>query len=119
MQAHANDLRAEIANDAETWDFDDADGFVQQFVDDWAVLSLDGPTRALLRYAEKLTAEPTSMTEADISALRSAGLSDVAIHDATQVIAYFNYINRVADALGVEVESDTPRWGSDRPNGPS
>ncbi len=119
MQAHANDLRAEIADDPQTWDYADADGFVHQFVDDWAVLSLDGPTRALLRYAEKLTAEPASMTEANLAELRSVGLSDEAIHDATQVVAYFNYINRVADALGVEVESDTPRWGKDRPSGPS
>ena len=119
MQAHANDLRAEIADDPATWDYADADGFVHQFVDDWAVLSLDGPTRALLRYAEKLTAEPASMTEANVAELRSVGLSDEAIHDATQVIAYFNYINRVADALGVEVESDTPKWGGDRPSHPS
>jgi alkylhydroperoxidase family enzyme len=35
------------------------------------------------------------------------GLDDVAIHDAIQVIAYFNYVNRVADAVGI---SDEPEW---------
>ena len=39
------------------------------------------------------------------------GLDDRAIHDATQVIAYFNYINRVADALGVEPETFVQKWG--------
>ncbi len=66
---------------------------------------------ALCAYAEKLTLAPTSMTEADIERLRMAGLDDVAIHDATQVISFFNYINRVADALGVEPESFIRPWG--------
>lgn len=44
------------------------------------------------------------MSPADLDALRAHGFDDRAIHDATQVIAYFNYITRIADALGVEVE---------------
>lgn len=51
------------------------------------------------------------MTAADIETLRTVGLDDRAIHDATQVIAYFNYINRIADALGVEPETFIPPWG--------
>ena len=62
-------------------------------------------------YAEKLTLTPAAMTRADIDALRAVGLNDVAIHDATQVISYFNYINRVADALGVERETFIQNWG--------
>ncbi len=45
------------------------------------------------------------MTGADIATLQHAGFSDPAIHDAVQVIAYFSYINRIADALGVEAEA--------------
>ena len=56
------------------------------------------------------------MTAADVTALRQAGLDDVAIHDATQVVAYFNYINRVADALGVEPEDFIQPWGSAKPD---
>jgi len=41
----------------------------------------------------------------DVDVLRDAGWDDRAIHDATQVCAYFNYINRIADALGVELET--------------
>ncbi|MBZ0285560.1 MAG: hypothetical protein K8L97_32820 [Anaerolineae bacterium] len=66
---------------------------------------------ALCTYAEKLTLNPREMTAADIEILRAAGLDDRAIHDATQVIAYFNYINRIADALGVEPETFIPPWG--------
>ena len=50
------------------------------------------------------------MTEADVQSLRKAGLDDIAIHDATQIIGYFNYINRVADALGVESEEFIRPW---------
>lgn len=44
------------------------------------------------------------MAKGDIDRLRDLGLSDRAITDATQVIAFFNYINRVADGLGVDLE---------------
>ena len=47
------------------------------------------------------------MTEADVSALRAGGFSDRDVVDANQVVSYFNYVNRVADGLGVELE---PRW---------
>jgi alkylhydroperoxidase family enzyme len=50
------------------------------------------------------------MSSDDIEELRRQGLTDRAIHDATQVIAYFNYINRVADALHVESESFVHVW---------
>ena len=43
----------------------------------------------------------------DVEALREHGLSDAAVHDAIQVIAFFNYINRVAEAVGIEGE---PEW---------
>jgi uncharacterized peroxidase-related enzyme len=69
--------------------------------------------RTLCAYAEKLTLRPAEMGTVDIDALRAAGLGDRAIHDATQVIAYFNYINRVADALGVELETFVKPWGEE------
>lgn len=50
------------------------------------------------------------MSADDIEALRAAGFDDRAIHDATQVAGYFNYINRVADALHVEQEDFVRAW---------
>ncbi len=62
-------------------------------------------------YAVKLTLTPGAMNEADVEALRSHGFDDAAITVAVQVIGYFNYINRVADALEVDDEPwfDTSR----------
>ena len=78
---------------------------------DWRSARLSAIDHALCAYAEKLTLRPTEMDEADVLALRAAGLDDAAIHDATQIIAFFNYINRVADALGVEREDFIRPWG--------
>jgi alkylhydroperoxidase family enzyme len=52
-----------------------------------------------------VTRAPSECGAADVAALRGAGFDDRAIHDAVQVIAYFNYINRVADALGTDPEA--------------
>ena len=56
------------------------------------------------------------MSPTDLDTLRDEGLDDVAIHDAVQVISYFNYINRVAEALGVEPEDFIPSWGKPNEN---
>lgn len=78
---------------------------------DWRTASLSSVDRALCEFAAKLTHTSGKMLPADLNALRSAGLDDRAIHDAVQVIAYFNYINRVADSLGVEPEDFIQPWG--------
>lgn len=61
----------------------------------------------MLDYAVKLTLDPGGMTAADAEALREAGFGDRAILDICQVVAYYNYVNRLADGLGVELEE---RW---------
>lgn len=67
-------------------------------------MSLSEADRVLCEYAVKLTLAPGQMAEADITALRDAGLEEAQITVATQVIGYFNYINRIADGLGVDPE---------------
>ncbi len=62
----------------------------------------------MLAFAEKLTHSPGAMKEVDVQALREAGWDDRAISDIVQVVAYFNYINRVADGLGVDLEEGMP-----------
>lgn len=81
-------------------------------VKDWRTAPLSDVDRALCAYAEKLTRQPHAMGPQDVDDLRRQGMDDVAIHDAVQVIAYFNYITRVADGLGVEPEDFIPPWGT-------
>ena len=66
----------------------------------------DGAELALLRYAEKLTRRPGAMVEADVIALREAGLDDGQILEANQIIGYFNYVNRCLNGLGVTTDGD-------------
>jgi alkylhydroperoxidase family enzyme len=54
-----------------------------------------------------VTRQPTAVGESDVDNLRGHGWSDEAIHDAIQVISFFNYINRIAEAVGIE---DEPDW---------
>ncbi|HEX9895439.1 MAG TPA: hypothetical protein VGA78_16030 [Gemmatimonadales bacterium] len=75
-----------------------------------AALSLSDRERALVAYADKLTQAPASIRAGDIEALRSHGLPDLAIHDACAIVAYFAFVNRIADGLGVELE-DKPSAG--------
>jgi uncharacterized peroxidase-related enzyme len=105
MYAHLEDLRAEVRGLPEpqrsAW---------SNLVADWRNAPLDEREHALCVYAEKLTRAPASMNAEDLAPLRMAGLSDAAIHEAIQVVAYFNYINRVADAVHVDLEPGMPAY---------
>ena len=90
-------LRAEV----------DDDEWVDQVTADHTRADLTEIDRALCDYAVKLTLKPAGMQATDIGRMRSAGLTDRAIGDATQIIAYFNYLNRIADGLGVDPEPET------------
>ncbi|SEA53251.1 peroxidase-related enzyme [Rubrimonas cliftonensis] len=68
--------------------------------------ALDGAALALMRYARKLTREPGAMAQADVAALRAAGLDDGQILEANQIVGYFNYVNRQLNGLGVTTEGD-------------
>ncbi len=73
---------------------------------DWRTADLDATDAALAAYAEKLTLTPADVTAADLDELRAHGLDDVSLHDAIQVVSYFNYINRIADAVHVDLEPE-------------
>ena len=90
--------------------------FVHHICADWRQAGVGKLDRALLEYAEKLTKTPQVMGPADLDVLRAAGANDQIIHDATQVICYFNYINRIADALGVEPEEFVHPWEQRSPS---
>ncbi len=88
-----------------------ADAWVHAVADDWRRAPLTPVDRALCEFASKLTLHQHEMSPADLDVLRAHGLDDRAIHDAVQVIAYFNYITRIADSLGVEPETFIQPWG--------
>jgi uncharacterized peroxidase-related enzyme len=69
--------------------------------EDWRTANLDERDRAMLGYVEKITKNPVSIWRDDMDALRTAGFDDTGILQITMIASFFNYINRVADALGV------------------
>ncbi len=58
----------------------------------------------MLRYAKKLTRTPRDVSSHDVDRLRAVGFDDTAVLDICQVVSYYNYVNRLADGLGVELE---------------
>lgn len=84
---------------------------MEALVEDYRSAPLTVPDRAMLDYVAKLTREPWTMTEADVRSLRDAGFDDTAVLDICQVAAYYAFVNRLADGLGVELE---PYWEDDR-----
>jgi uncharacterized peroxidase-related enzyme len=79
----------------------------------YRALAADAPERvftgkelAVLRYARKLTASPGELVQADVEAIRQAGATDEEILEANQVVAYFNYSNRLLNGLGVTTAGD-------------
>ena len=59
----------------------------------------------MLEYAVKLTSAPGDMVEQDVAALRAVGFSDRDILDIAEVVSYYAYVNRIADGLGVSLET--------------
>ena len=108
MHSHAGDLRAELLQtDAEP---EAVQSLVDAVLRGWGSADLSPEDQALCVYAEKLTRDPAAMSQADVEVLRTAGFNDEAIHDAVQVISYFNYINRVADATHVDLDQGMPPY---------
>ena len=95
MRHHAEGLRRLIHDDE----------LIEQLKSDYTKANLDARTRAMLDYSHKLTLTPYDMEPGDVDRLREAGLSDTAILDLNMVVGYFAFVNRLADGLGVELES--------------
>ena len=91
MEAHGEFLRAELGDRK----------LAEAIKKDYRQAPLDSATRALLDFAVKLTREAHTCSEQDLEQLRGHGFSEEDIVDAVAVISFFNYINRIADALGI------------------
>ncbi|MEW6602720.1 MAG: hypothetical protein AB1499_17245 [Nitrospirota bacterium] len=100
MESHEPDLLDEIHDQDE----------VLRIQEDYTQVEFDPATRELLDFAAKLTLNIKGMSNADIQSLRTKGFTDEAILDAVHLISYFNFSNRVLDALGAEPEPDM-RYG--------
>ncbi len=96
MESHEGDLRSEIKDEAT----------VRAIQDDYRKVELGPATRALLDFAVKTSMRPTEMRRSDVAALRQAGFADTDILDAAQTIGYFNYANRLMDALDIQPEPE-------------
>lgn len=78
--------------------------FTAQIESDYRLADLTAADRQMLDYAAKLTRAPWDMVEDDVRQLRGAGFGDRAILDIAQITAYFAYVNRITDGLGVSLE---------------
>lgn len=79
---------------------------VEAITYDYDKAPLSAQDRAMLDFAIRLTEDATQIRKADLDGLRSVGFDDVAILQITLIAAWFNYINRVADALGIGRDAD-------------
>jgi len=77
------------------------EGLVNALREDYRSAPISAQDRAMLDYVVQLTKDATRISPDDHDRLRSAGFSDTAILQITLIASWFNYINRVADALGV------------------
>ena len=98
LRAERNDPR----NDG--MDTEAIDTLIGHLKQDYTQAELSTAERAMLDYAAKLTRTPQDMTRVDVDTLRGHGYNDRMIHDLCAITAYFAFVNRIADGLGVELE---------------
>ena len=94
VRSHLYDLRSETQNQK----------LVDEIAANWKNSSITEIQTAMCLFAEKLTLQPSTITKLDIDTLSNYDLSDKEISEIVQIVSYFNYINRVADGLGLEPE---------------
>jgi uncharacterized peroxidase-related enzyme len=77
------------------------EGLSEALKEDWRTADLTDRERAMLGYVEKLTLAPATVYSDDLDTLRAVGFDDAGILQINLIASWFNYINRVADGLGV------------------
>ncbi len=75
------------------------------------VEGLSDRERALCVVAEKLSATPTRMTEGDWQPLRDLGFDDTALLEVAHIVGLFNYLTRLADGFGLQLDAGTVQAG--------
>lgn len=84
----------------------DQDRLLAALIGDHRRAGLGVADRSMLDYAVKLTERPSEISAGDIENLRQSGFDDRGIHDLCAITAYFAFVNRIADGLGVELEGE-------------
>ena len=77
---------------------------VAGLIADYSGIELSAADRAMLDYAVKLTRAPFEIAAEDVEHLRTSGFDDRGIHDICAITAYYAFVNRIGDGLGVELE---------------
>jgi uncharacterized peroxidase-related enzyme len=77
------------------------DDLVNALRKDYKIAPISEQDRAMLDFVVQLTKDATKISRADHEKLHAAGFDDKGILQITLIASWFNYINRVADALGV------------------
>jgi uncharacterized peroxidase-related enzyme len=77
------------------------ENLVKALQDDYKTAPISEQDRTMLDYVTQLTRDATRISQQDHERLRAVGFDDQAILQITLIASWFNYINRVADALGV------------------
>ena len=85
------------------------DGLIEALRADYRTAPITEQERVMLDYVVKLTKDATKCSPADHEALRAVGFDDRGILQITLIASWFNYINRVADALGVGRDELAPK----------
>jgi len=85
------------------------DGLIEALRADYRTAPITEQERVMLDYVVKLTKDATKCSPGDHDALRKVGFDDRGILQITLIAAWFNYINRVADALGVGRDELAPK----------
>jgi uncharacterized peroxidase-related enzyme len=98
LESHGEDLRKETGDDE----------LVSHLKRDYREAKLDEATRAILDFSVMVTKESQNVNQTAIDALRGRGWSDEDVLNAVQIIGFFNYYNRMVDALGVQAEDFMP-----------
>ncbi len=80
------------------------DAQIAQVIADFRTADIDETTQAILEFSVKVTTAAARITPADLDHLRSYGLTDEALFAIVEVVGFFNYINRLASAFGVELD---------------
>lgn len=77
---------------------------IAQILTDFQMADIDDTTKAVLGFAVKVTKAAPTITPADLDHLRGYGLTDEALFAIVEIVGFFNYVNRIADAFGIELD---------------